>query len=137
LRDIPIGTKKVANKKFSLVYARDVVTAINKCIREKPFGHILNIAGDEEFTLKDYANMVAKELNVKNPKFDKSKQSLLPSTMAAVLDNYKAKSILGWLPTPASEWLPKVVAWNMEHENMQYTSNIIQQQIKEAENRDD
>jgi len=39
------------------------------------------------------------------------------------------------MPTPATEWLPKVVEWNKIPQNMQYTASILQQQLQDSEEK--
>jgi len=137
-RNLDLGTKvKHKNAEtFSLIYAKDVITAINQTIKEKDktFGKILNIAGDEDITIRGYAENIGNILKI-TPKFDNKKVALLPSILSGTLDNSLAKRILfNWTPTPIEQWLPELVSWYENQENMVYTANLIQRNVADAQN---
>jgi len=128
-----VGTKTKQNM-FSLVYAKDVIRAINETIKEKEktFGKILNIAGDETLTIEEYIEEVAKILNVR-PTRDNKKTAYLPSIYTGALDNSQAKRILQkWSPTPMTTWLPEVVEWYNDVDNQKYTAEILQRSLRQA-----
>jgi len=132
-RDQPIGIK--GSQKFSVIWAKDVVSAINETIEEGPktLGKILNIAGDEEITTQEYAEKIGAELKL-TPKFDSKRMALLPSIKSGPLDNGFAKRLLNnWYPTPIDTWLPELVLHYKIQDNIQYTAKLISKSIAEAE----
>jgi len=122
---IGIGNKL---RQFSVIYANDVIRAINETIKEKDkvLGKILNIAGDEAITIQEYASKVATLINAEKPSFNKEKIGVLPHIMAGAIDNSLAKKLLyGWVPTPMDVWLPKVVEWYNEPENLKKAHELL------------
>ncbi len=111
------------------VYVEDVARFVFEVATHAPRNRAYNVVGDDILQLEDYIKMIFASLPIHG--FERRALSIIPVERPLVLkkaqsfplffevalrlDNSAAKVDYGFTPTSISEWLPKTVAWEIEH----------------------
>lgn len=129
----PVYVTRGGDKAYSTVYSEDVVSAVMAVLKTgKPtFGQVYQLNQEERPTIAQVCEAMAASGAYPPPKngdrvrvlSDAQVKAMDPKDRAKLLswshldgmDNtmsiYKAKTELGWTPTPMAEWYKKTVAW--------------------------
>ncbi len=99
------------------VYNADIAKAmLSAAMHPRAKGELFNISGGEEIPISDIAELICMFTNQPPSLLDKSRPYRINEQMRYVLDNAKAKKVLGWKPTTQlQEGLKKTVQWHTSH----------------------
>ena len=131
----PIGTviderapmAKSKEHRTSFVYAQDVAQAVMDVLSngERCHGEAYHIACDERPVFGTFVGMIASELGMlETLKLAHDEECPMISVTMGPIINSKAKTELGFLPTPLADVVKATVAWNSLPINAVYTHQM-------------
>ena len=125
----------VKEHRISMVYAPDVASAVVACFNDpaKVAGHAFHIASGIASIWQVYEQVRSSLNKLRESRGlppcaplvpDYSRSVYFPSVDIGPLCIKKAQRLLGWAPTPISEWLHKSVEWYTDERNKEYSRRL-------------
>ena len=111
--------------KRDFTFIDDTISGYEAILKKKPFGEVVNLGTNYDFSIKEIVNIISKEMSVKiNIEFHKKRIRPKKSEVLRLkANNNKAKKLLNWKPIYTKkkgfiEAIRKTISWYSKPENL-------------------